>query len=152
MFHLIDEFFKTHYPPSVCTATSTGLVGARTASPTKVAVVPTQTPTDSGYEEATLNRSTAGPIASTSTDMESPTITDETCSTDNGTPAGSTSSSPTQTPRRNVSPPRVTRKHCLYPRRQLMTQRRPSPHHLATKHWGHRQHSTETWMAAPRRG
>ena len=57
-----------------------------------------------------------------------------------------------QTRRRNESPTRATRKHCLHPQRLLMTQRLPSPHHSATKNWRGRQHLTGNWMAAPRKG
>ena len=56
---------------------------------------------------------------------------------------------PAPTPPQTASPPRVTPKHCLQPRRQLSTQQRPSPHNPALKHWRHRQQPTKNWMTAP---
>ena len=80
--------FKAQYLPSVCNSTSTVLAAAVTPSPTTVAVVATQPPRSYGDEEATLTRSTSGANASTSKGKDSPTTTDDTCSTDNGTPDG----------------------------------------------------------------
>ena len=85
------SFFKTHYPPYVCTATSTGLEAAVTPPSTTGVMVPTQTPSGSGDEEATLSRYTSDSSAA-SADRVPPTKTDGTWSTDDGPPAGSTSS------------------------------------------------------------
>ena len=68
-------------------AISTGLVAAVKPTPATVVVVPMETPTVSGDEEATLSRLTSRLSASTSTDGEPPITTKDNCSTDDGIPA-----------------------------------------------------------------
>ena len=90
---------ETYNPPSVQTATSTGPAATVTQPSTTVAAVSTQMSRGPGDKEATLNRSTLGPRASTAAEGDPPTRTDDTCSIDDGTAVDPTSRTDSTTER-----------------------------------------------------
>ena len=110
---MVDEFFKTHYPTSVCTVTSTELVAAVTSSPTTVALVPTKTPTGplktKSPHSAAPRQAAAQSRPQTGTHQPQQTNLAEQMIAHQRVPR------PAQTPRRNESPQRKNRKHCLHP-------------------------------------
>ena len=146
-FTCLMSFSKTHYLPSVCTATSTrrhsdtiyhnngGSPDAdtnrlwRRNDHTQPVHLPPQAPAHSRPQ--TWNHQPEW------TELAQQAM------------AHQRAPRPAPTPPQTESPPRVTPKHSLQPRRQLITQQRPSPHNPALNHCRQRQRPTEDWKTAP---